>query len=423
MDLSILKSKDKIEDIIFYSSLVSLFVYGLTFPLFNLKLLSAMLCTYCFLVAYTRKQLSVDIGFILIFITYLLIAVMDLHKGNDTRIFFVTLLPFGYMFGKLIVPRDKSIRETRLFILIFALALGLFLHGVLDYYMGPLYKMPGASNWSEFWTGKEDVSRNVFDFDFVYMTSLFAIVFFMLKKNKVVAITIVILNIIVEICTFTGGGRYNICMMILTTAAVLLLYFLSNFRNLSKETKKKIYISGIGIIVVIALVFLLVKLNSFGLYDLYSDSYLSRDGGILHNVRFEVIAESMQLMLQEPLGGWKVTAWEKYGAAASYNGLTHSTQFLYAQEYDIIIFALMTITMLLFIKDIILIAIKKNKSIVDYLLCALFFNLNVYIFLDTFPWRYREYWLFALVVSGFVRGKLELEESDKIWQYKAKVTK
>lgn len=408
---SIVKSNDKIEDIIFYISIVSLFLYGLMFPLFDSKIINIILCVLCFAIAFIRKQLSVDIGFILIFITFLLTAVIDLHRGDNSTTVFATLLAFGYMFGKLIVPRDRTLRDERLFVIIFALALGMFLQGMLNYYNGPLYKTPGLTGgWTEFWTGKEDVSRNVFTFDFVYMTSFFSILVLLLKKNKRLAVSILILNVVIELLAFITEGRMNFLLMVVSTAGVLLLYALTNIKSLSKKLMKTASMICLALLVIALAIVLLVASNAFGLYDIYSDSFLNRDGGFLNNIRWSISKEAIKLAFSQPLGGWSVSFWTSLGLQEF--GNAHNAWLLFAQQYDTIVFAIMMITKILFIKDAILIAIKKNKTIVDYLLCALFFNVNAYFSMETFPWRYREYWLFLYIISGFIRGRLELEENE-----------
>jgi hypothetical protein len=144
------------------------------------------------------------------------------------------------------------------------------------------------------------------------------------------------------------------------------------------------------------ILFALVSLNVFGLKTMYANSFLSRDGGILRNVRFRSIAEGLVLTIQQPLGGWNTPSL----------GIAHNVFLLFAKEYDIIIFALLiAFEVLSIIKGLVLIS-KQNTSYVEYYLFAMLMGFLLYFNIETCPWRYRYYWVCLFVVSGMISQKL-----------------
>ncbi len=122
-------------------------------------------------------------------------------------------------------------------------------------------------------------------------------------------------------------GRTLTATTVVIFVGMAFLYFFSE-----KKAKKILYfIAGLAGIMLVALICYAV--NFLGLKDLVNGSWmLNRDGGIFHNLRFQLWKVGVNAIIEFPKGRWSLPA-EIYGLETS-----HNTWIEYGRFYGSIIF-------------------------------------------------------------------------------------
>ncbi len=393
-----LKLINENDNKIFAIGCVGLFIFSMMFPALPHIAIMIFLLLFAVLTVFQKNEMYRDWLFYLVFISSFGIALIDWHASVPDNLKLIIVWPLSFIFGKYIVGNDGVKDERRTSIAAATMAIGLCTQGFINYanHNDGLEASVSWDGWNEIWTGNL-MSRTVYSYDFILIAGALFLVFLIYKTNRILASAILGLNIITFVLEVVfAKGRLQFCMQVALTFLMLVIITIKNRNKLSDKTKKTIRIAFVVIIIFMIILFALVSLNVFGLKTMYANSFLSRDGGILRNVRFRSIAEGLVLTIQQPLGGWNTPSL----------GIAHNVFLLFAKEYDIIIFALLiAFEVLSIIKGLVLIS-KQNTSYVEYYLFAMLMGFLLYFNIETCPWRYRYYWVCLFVVSGMISQKL-----------------
>ncbi|MBE6024856.1 MAG: hypothetical protein E7231_17030 [Cellulosilyticum sp.] len=380
-------------------SYIWIFFFSLTFQALNMNLILIVSMIFAMLYLLQNKEALNDWAFRFITVAGLIIAIIDFHAGVYDPLYFALIWPASYLIGRFMITGDDPDKEATIGLGV--MTLGIFIQGILNYYNHNegLEVDNGWGGWNEFWTGTFS-SRTVYVFDFVFIAAwlIFALIIF--KKNKLASIAIIVLNIIAFLCDFVfARGRLCITMQIVVTGSIGLLYLIKERKNITQRTRK--IVICVAVVAVLALIVFscAVKLDLFGLKGWYDNSFLSRDGGILGNVRYRSIVEGLVETVRHPEGGWNTASL----------GIAHNVFLLFAKEYDIFVFALLIGYEIVTVSNAIKLAVQK-LSASDYLILACFLAVNLYFMIETCPWRYRNYWFFILFVGGIIKNKLEYKK-------------
>lgn len=401
-----LKNKD---NIVFYIACICVFLFSLFFPIVNSNV--AIIILACFLVYYLVKEKGTkyDWNFQFLLLATVSIAILDFHAEAYYSITFGLLWCLGYLLGKFMIGTDHEQGTSRIMITMLAMGLGLFIQGVLNYSNGfsEQYiseEVDSWSSWSEYWTGIE-TARTLFVFDFLVIAAMLVFSVMIFKKHKVLSLMIIVANIIVIYLDFISArGRFAVCAQVVSLGFVGIIYLIKNYKSMSDRAHKIIKTVGIAIVALLLIVFASVKLNIAGLGDIYAGSFLNRDGGIFNNVRFESIREGIALAISYPQGGWNVEIIP--------GGAPHNVILLFGREYDSLVMLILFVFMLFTVKDFIKLLLGKNITKIDYMLGAVHLVMILYFNLETGPWRYRNYWMFLLLVDGMLRRRIEQIKSE-----------
>ena len=349
-----------------------------------------------------EKSIKLDFSFWVITIIFILLAYIDFHANVNATAIFAVMLPLTYLVGKMIAGKNVEVIEGRVYPVLLGITIGSWIQGLLDYSMNFRGEEIHTENWTEFWGKTPDISRSLFEIYFIFFTCLFVWALLEFRKHIVLSVLIVVCILATQYIISLSEGRMNLGILFGVTVITIAIKLLKSWVGFKPETKKKTKIALIVVACAVVVYAIAFTLNLFGLKDLYLNSYLNSSGGFIHNVRFSMMLEGLKMMMAYPTGGWTITVGKTLG-------MVNSTWFLFAQEYDTIIFFLFMV----FIVATSINAIKliiNIKTTLDYWLVALFSGFNVYFLLETCPWRHRSYFVFLLLVCGIIRGRIEAEE-------------
>ena len=400
---------EKSKQYMFLALCTTVFVYGFMYRIIELRLI--FWCALPFIVYEVFNDVRenpIDISFIILSVFGLLLAMVAYIREpwlntywSDVKVAWV--FPTAYMLGRVSVGNDSKMADKRIFYILTALNFGMFFQAVLDHinqYFRPLYD---DSAWYSFWKDDYEV-RTVFAFGFIIMASVLYDAF-KRRRNKFYFWSIIISSVACIFFSITTEGRTTLVLFITSFVLFAIIDFLSNYSKKSFGKKNIILLLGIIIVVAIILIMIIYATNMFEIRKMYNNSFLSRDGGIIHNVRIQANIDGIKQLILYPEGGW-------YGSESLPGGGTHNTWLEFARYYNTVIFFILLLYVLITIKNIIVVLAKKNYSdTAKYFLCSITLSLFCYMCLEpvgAIPAYY--YVVFFIFVSGIMNKCAQLEK-------------
>ncbi len=400
---------------IFYLGCAYLFIFGIMFPAIPTAVNIAVLAVFGVLLLLTDKDAYKDIILVVLFAATVGFALIDWHRIvdvtnldnpnnlNPANLKFILVWPLAYALGKYLVGKDGGSAEKRIAIAGGAMTIGLFIQGVINYcnHNDGLEVSESWNGWNEIWSG-DFMSRTVYTYDFILTAATLFLAIVLFKKNLKLAIAILALNIATIVMDLVlAHGRLQLVMQVLVTFIMLLIILVKNRASVPTKYKKwfrNIVIAGVVLFIVFTV---MVSANIAGLGDIYHNSFLGRDGGILRNERFKSMYEGWIMVFKQPQGGWTTPTF----------GFPHNVFLYFAREYDSIIYAILLVFEIVIIVRAIRLLIGKTTTNVEYFAFAMLTTLLLYYNIETCPWRYKYYWVPLLVVSGMISQKLKLKKN------------
>lgn len=247
-----------------------------------------------------NHKLSLDKESILLFMGMLAYSIgSHADFGWTIRI---TLIPFLlYYYGNsVLLLQEQDQREYRTKILIIVLSFGLLAGGILNAFSWYSHGFDGGRRWAEFWSGRIlPATQHVFWG--LLISGLMFYGWYYWKKNK-------LLNSLVVL-----GGIWNVCFSLLTGSRTLgiifgmvlginiVLYCYLNWNDENKKCKIKKVVIGILLIGILGVIAYLFDVG--GISNFMKNSMWGRNGGILHNIRFEAQISVVKQLFKYPFGG------------------------------------------------------------------------------------------------------------------------
>ncbi|SFI04096.1 hypothetical protein SAMN04487830_1198 [Pseudobutyrivibrio sp. OR37] len=389
---------EKSKQYMFLALCTTVFVYGFMYRIIDLR--TTFWCSIPFVLYHIFEDIKknpFDISFILISTATLIIANIAYMREpwlnmmwSDVRLVFV--LPMIYLLGNASVGNDRRKYAVRTCWGITALNFGMFFQAILDH-INKFFEPRTDRTWYSFWKDDYEVST-VFDIGFIIMVSSLYYAFKERKKRKYLY-RITIINVILCIVfSLESGGRTTVFMcavMLLVLGGADVIY---SFPNYSAQAKKRIVII-LSIILIIALVgILMFTSNILGIHDLYMNSFLGRDGGILHNVRIQIAIQSLRDAINVPQGGW-------YGSELLRGGGSHNTWLEFARRYNTFVFVIM----ILYICFTLINCAKQifSKDNIKYLVLGAVISMLIYMNMEPVGANPSYYYvIFFIFVSGII---------------------
>ncbi len=407
---------EKVAQLMFAAICASLFTYGFCYPIINEYLAGGFMTVLVIYECLRQRYVPLDLAFIFLFQGAIICAAIDFLTNLDYMYWmqWAWVLPMGYLLGKVIPGRDHMIEplfpgkewpagkmrrsEKRTSLAFLSLTLGLFLQGIIDYIYGYIQRGEWFVLWNQFWGGESQV-KNTYELEFLLTTCLFAAVFYIRRYFKPALFIYLVAEAIILFFCLKTGGRINFLVLLLQVLFIALFNVID-----SQDARKKqalgwlfrIVLAGLALLIILSL---LISFNVAGIGDMYYNSFWSRNGGVLHNVRLACITEGVQKAFAYPLGGFSVDALGKYGYGSS-----HNMWLEYARQYGLVpLICLFTFTVITLVYAIQLL-FKKSARFrwIKRLLVPAVICLNMYHSMEPNAHANRNLWLFCLVVSGMV---------------------
>jgi len=395
---------DKNEKYLRIVGLAGLLIFSIMFPAIPGRLTTLFLCLFGLIAVISNKELYNDWIFRVVFVVAFAIGMIDWHASVPDNLKYILIWPLSFVFGKWLVGSKKDDSDKNLIVASSVMTIGLFIQGVINYcnHNDGIEISESWNGWNEIWTGNF-MSRTVYTYDFLLVASTLFLAVLLFNKKRMISIGILVLNIATIVMDFfLARGRLQLVMQVVVTFIMLAIYLFNNRKKTSEKSKKLFFIAVIGFIAIIIIFSVLVAFNIGGVGDKYYNSFLSRDGGILGNVRFKSMAEGLVLTFQQPLGGWETPSL----------GIAHNVFLLFAKEYDIIIFFILIVYEVLSLINAFKLILKKDCTYGDYLAFSMLITLLLYYNIETCPWRYRSYWVILIITSGFISQKLKVSTKE-----------
>ena len=209
-----------------------------------------------------------------------------------------------YMLGNLMVCKTKGHDNTeeRFLLLLFVVVLGYTIHGGLNSYLYLAGYNAGndGREWMDVWKKYfiPGTQHNVYYLP-VFSMVFPAIVFF--KKRKCVNIAVIIGTVFFLYMSLLTKSRLAILIFALVLLAQILLYIILERRTIKEKGIKKYLYTALGIALIFAVIGVLVLKNTEIISAFINN--MSKDGGVLNNVRFVAQGNVLKNLLNYPMGG------------------------------------------------------------------------------------------------------------------------
>ena len=200
-----------------------------------------------------------------------------------------------------LVSRQLCWRQSqrRIELLLLAICFGTFVYSLLNHYMYLKEGFGGARGWDEFWTHG---GRYATEYSYwgVFIAGLLGYGFFLLLQKRWIQGGVICLAIILEnYIHIVVDNRMVLMVTVVVAAVTLILYIYLNWQY--KQRIKRILLAFFAICAVGGLG---IAVNVGGIRDThFFVSLMTRDGGILGNIRFQMIWEAVCMLPSHWKGG------------------------------------------------------------------------------------------------------------------------
>ncbi len=205
-----------------------------------------------------------------------------------------------------------------------------------------------------------------------------------------------------------SNGRMTFFCAAGACGIVMFAYLIEN--KLYRKKLFRILFAGTGLIV--ACLAGLFASNTYGLYDIYHNSMWAGSGGIVHNTRFTLMADTIRMMKDYPFGGNNELLVEYDNTTTLY---AHNSWLDIGKQSGIIP---MILTMGFTISNCFSMVIVwvKNSDIKKYAVIAAFTGITLYNMFEPAILANPLYWTIEVFLGGILRGmyiKTTMEDITK----------
>lgn len=211
-----------------------------------------------------------------------------------------TILVYPFMKQAAWGKEDEDIEK-----ILMAIVFGTFVYSMLNYYMFwrdgymIIEGAEGGRNWSDFWThyGWRATHYSYWGC-FIAGFSGYAL-YLLLEKKWIHGIFYIVLIILENAAQIAVDNRMVICVTAVSLGVSLVMFCYFNIKN--KDKIKKALLAAMAVVVCVALI---LALDLFGVRSSgYFQRFLTRNGGILRNDRFQIMFEAIKLLPSHWMGG------------------------------------------------------------------------------------------------------------------------
>ena len=253
----------------------------------------------CLILVIQQKKMRIDFGLCLLTISMIGYFVIV----NGIRGLFFSIVYTAMMIHVLttyaINVTDKEDRTMK--ILLMTLVLGFTIHGILNsymYYAG--YVVPGTRRWADFWS-RGIIPGTQHAIYFLPAMAMFVPAILYFRKSRCFSVLMILLTIFFGYTSLATRSRMTILIFAILLFVQLLVYvILEKEKVKSIFADKKIWWCMTALLVLLAGSFCLIKDTEIMTAFINN---MSKDGGILNNVRFVAQRQALQQLFDFPMGG------------------------------------------------------------------------------------------------------------------------
>ena len=389
----------KTNEIFWGIGLFSIFLIGLAFPKIEDKFVLLLLAVNCFFQYLLSKKLAVDPESLLLFAGMLIYGIIGKGENNFFWNIKVVLLPFlFYLYGKSVISlSNRQECQHRTNALIVALNTGLLIASMLNAVNWVTDRLVYGRSWREFWTDVvKPATQHVF-----YNVITVALIFYGIycwKKNKLLSLFLIAGGIWSLWFSLISGSRTLIAIFVLVFGLNILLFYCLNRAN--HKIRKSMHILFLILLGICALAGFCYIFNIGGFSDYMKSPMWARDGGILHNVRFEIQWKAITQLFKYPMGGsqMELSRWNH----------THNVWLDIANRSGLIPFCLIVAYTIATIYNLIKLLIKQTvPQAMKYLLMSSYLSLFLYYMIEPALEANIIYWSVWALICGLIKGVLQ----------------
>ncbi len=362
------------EKIIYVISLVVLLAFFMQF--FNLPNKASLLYVILLCMVYFILQKKILFGIR----EFLLLAALSLYiwysgKRNLNGISIVLLPLFFQITGRYLISaaEDKNARLKRMWMLLGVFVAGYTIHAGLNAKIFfDLRSELWGRHWPDFWTGVYVPATQ----HSIYFLPVLALVFpavLYIRNHKGLCVSVLAASAFSLWFSIITQSRIPLLVFALVFAGEIILFFIFNQNN--KKAKRVLLLCGVVMLALAAIGSLFVWLNWETVQSSSLYAAFSRDGGILHNVRFQVQRNVLKQLFIYPFGGYQMDL-----AGLNY---AHNVWLDMANAAGIIPFVLLVLYTVLGVYDLLML-LKKDCVCpgIKYVAAGLWASLMLYYLVE-----------------------------------------
>lgn len=302
-----------------------------------------------------------------------------------------------YLFGKsLLILQDPENCEYRTKILIIVLSLCLLAGSILNAVTRSFLGLDQGRRWGEFWTRSILPATQLAFYDLFIIGLMFYGIYGCIKKRWLNSILVI-------------GGLWSLWFSLITNsrmqAVIFTIVFISNIllfcylnRNKTGFRYGRILFWGLVILCISAILSYIFNIG--GLAEYMKSSMWARNGGILHNVRFQSQILALKQLFKYPLGGKQMDL----------GGLRyfHNVWLDMANTAGLLPFTLIAVYTVITLYNLIMFIRKQTISQeTKYLLVSSYLSLFLYYMVEPALDANIIYWSIWMFVCGMIKGTLQ----------------
>lgn len=391
------------RDWMFIISAVLLFVYAFSYPVLKLWMFCLFGGVFVIFNIIKQKRVVIDNQVMLLVMAMIIIAAHDAQYQLEGEVYKFLAPIVAYMLGTLWLEKDDP-NDSKAVTGVMMLGCGMYLQAAIDMLFA--YRELANGELASGWTGIFNIFMARTAYMSNYLMFLGVFFYFLVKykeqKDKYNLRKLIIVSVMVALSIINSllvRGRMVILDFILTFILLTIIYIVENRSAYIKGITKKHLLIGAGVVCVAVLLLIICKI----ILSSNEDLFLNRDGGILHNIRFQVALQGLQLLIANPNGGFITTIDPDITT-------THNMWLEYGREFGLGVFIILVFHNLLILKDIVICCSKKIGS-VKYLIIGAFISLNVFFWFEPIQSisDSSQIWIFSLILAGMLRHKVQSE--------------
>lgn len=308
-----------------------------------------------------------------------------------------------YLLGRQLVGNlsKASHYEYRSEFITLAIVMGMFVHALLNFYAW--LQEHNGKLWDDFWPDNLCVATTTHSFLAVGAGALIAYGIYYMTKKWYYSILILFVALIANVINIIYDNRMVLSITILILGMNALIYV-----YLNRKSKKTWYIAVLVLIVLMIILGLVFGLNIGNIKgSLYFQNFMTRDGGIIKNVRFQIQAKAISQLLSHWKGG---VTMELLGF-----GSTHNYWLDLANHTGLLPFILMVLFTFSAIKDMVLLILSNDISTkLKYLLPSVFMSFFLYHCVEPGGIVRPDYILYLTIMAGVIYQTRKCANEEKL---------